>query len=64
MLECQSVMCPYCGENIELFLDPSAGSQSYYEDCSVCCRPINVSMEVDLDGEIAQIRALRDDEST
>lgn len=38
----QAVMCPYCGEWIELQLDASAGAQAYVEDCSVCCRPIEV----------------------
>lgn len=63
MLDQTAISCPYCGETIDLLLDASAGSQTYYEDCSVCCRPINVHMEVDLDGEITQIRTLRDDES-
>ena len=64
MLDETTISCPYCGERIDLFLDVSAGSQSYYEDCSVCCRPINIHLDIDLDGEISQIRALRDDESS
>jgi hypothetical protein len=43
--------CPYCGEPIELLVDSSAGAQDYIEDCQVCCRPINVSVEVDASGE-------------
>ncbi len=35
-----TVACPYCGELIEVVLDPSVEHQSYIEDCSVCCRPI------------------------
>jgi hypothetical protein len=32
--------CAYCGEENDLFVDPSAGSpQHYVEDCQVCCRP-------------------------
>ena len=38
--------CPYCGEPIELLLDVSEGDQSYVEDCSVCCRPIEVSVQI------------------
>lgn len=34
--------CPHCGERISAVLDLSAGSQSYIEDCEVCCRPIRV----------------------
>ena len=40
----QQVQCPYCGELIEIQGDRSAGSQAYIEDCSVCCRPIEVRL--------------------
>ena len=42
--------CPYCGELIELLIDISMDSQEYIEDCSVCCRPIQVSVSVNEDG--------------
>jgi hypothetical protein len=45
--------CPYCGEPISLLVDPSAGSQSYIEDCQVCCRPIEVTLQIDEDDEPA-----------
>ena len=41
--------CPFCGEPISLVVDTSAGSQSYIEDCQVCCRPMEV--QVDCDGD-------------
>ena len=44
--------CPYCGERIELLVDRSEPSQSYIEDCQVCCRPIVVAIEVDPDGQV------------
>lgn len=47
-----SVDCPYCGEAIELVVDPSAGSASYVEDCPVCCRPMQVTAVVD-DGTVS-----------
>jgi len=32
--------CAFCGEISTTFVDISAGlSQSYVEDCQVCCRP-------------------------
>ncbi len=35
-----SVQCPYCGEPVELSLDPlGPGEEQYVEDCPVCCRP-------------------------
>jgi hypothetical protein len=34
------VECPYCGELVTIFIDPGGGeSQTYVEDCPVCCRP-------------------------
>jgi Cysteine-rich CPXCG len=33
-------LCPYCGELVEIVLDPTGGAdQRYVEDCPVCCRP-------------------------
>ena len=40
MIEPIAIDCPYCGERFETQADTSAGSQSYVEDCAVCCRPI------------------------
>lgn len=44
MLETQKCDCPYCGEPIELVIDPSMESQEYIEDCFVCCRPIIITL--------------------
>ena len=35
--------CPYCWEEISMLLDPSV-SQTYVEDCEVCCNPITISV--------------------
>ena len=51
MLTTYPVSCPYCGEPIELMLDASAGEQRYIEDCTVCCRPISVSVSIDEEGD-------------
>jgi hypothetical protein len=46
-----TVQCPYCGESIEITLDPGSGSeQSYVEDCEVCCQPWQVSVRYDSEG--------------
>lgn len=42
----EQVQCPYCGELISLWLDSSGGDQAYVEDCSVCCRPIEVHLSL------------------
>jgi hypothetical protein len=35
--------CPYCGEPLELYVDEAGGiDQRYIEDCSVCCRPLEI----------------------
>ena len=43
----KSVSCPYCGERIQVLLDPSVPHQNYIEDCQVCCRPIIFDVTVD-----------------
>jgi len=32
------VTCPYCGENLEIYLEPEM-SGSFVQDCEVCCNP-------------------------
>jgi hypothetical protein len=49
------VMCPHCGETITLFIDLSVESQSYIEDCSVCCQPMTVSYRVE-DAALANLQ--------
>ena len=56
------VECPYCGALNEITIDPSGGeSQSYVEDCQVCCRPWEVEVTLDRDGR-AQIELHTADE--
>jgi hypothetical protein len=45
------VQCPYCGEEMEMALDPGSGPrQEYVEDCQVCCRPWRVGVRYGPDG--------------
>ncbi|MCE5232608.1 MAG: CPXCG motif-containing cysteine-rich protein [Mizugakiibacter sp.] len=62
MLEPVTLTCPYCGEDFETTVDASAGSQAYVEDCPVCCRPIEVGVDVDIEGTIVGVRARSDRE--
>ena len=40
------VDCPSCGEAVALNVDTTAAAeQSYYEDCPVCCRPMEVYVQ-------------------
>ena len=50
-IETRKVYCPYCGEAIDILVDCSIPHQSYIEDCQVCCRPIELDVTVDHDGE-------------
>lgn len=54
--------CAYCGEPNTTFVDISAGfSQSYGEDCQVCCQP-NV-LYIEIDEETLDIEINSDPES-
>ena len=54
----ERVTCPHCWESIDLLIDTSE-SQTYTEDCSVCCRPILICSEVD--GEHLQVSVAQED---
>jgi len=56
-----SVQCPYCGEPFDTLLDLSAGSASYIEDCQICCRPIELGIEVGVNGGLASLSVRRTD---
>lgn len=60
LTETQHLYCPYCGEKIEILVDVSIDAQSYIEDCSVCCRPIELSVTLDQDDVV--VLASRDDD--
>jgi endogenous inhibitor of DNA gyrase (YacG/DUF329 family) len=56
------VACPYCGELVPVDADLGGGaSQRYVEDCSVCCRPMDLSVRVDEDGECTVVARRSDD---
>ena len=46
------IQCPYCGETFDTRVDPSTEYASYIEDCQVCCKPIQLNMEVE-EGQVA-----------
>lgn len=57
MIEEHKFTCPYCWEEISMLLDYSNGSQSYVEDCEICCRPIQITYEIDENGDLTQFDA-------
>jgi len=48
------ITCPHCGESFPLLIDTSEREQSLVEDCSVCCRPILLTIRC-RPGEIIEI---------
>jgi len=56
-----AVQCPYCGEGFETAVDLSAGAFCYVEDCQVCCRPIELTSEMDERGAFSGVSAGRAD---
>ncbi len=52
-----SLECPYCGEGFEVHVTSEQDGQSMVEDCAVCCRPVQLLVEIQ-EGEI-QVDAQR-----
>ncbi len=44
--------CPYCGEVLQVLVDPEEVGQEYIEDCQVCCRPIVFQVSPGPSGEL------------
>jgi len=56
------IECPYCGEWVTIFVDPGGGhTQTYVEDCPVCCRPWTVHAVEEEPGGFAVALARDDD---
>jgi len=59
-LDATTVDCPCCGERIEVLVDGSIEQQEYVEDCSVCCRPIVLTIAA-VDGAVVSVEARAED---
>jgi hypothetical protein len=35
--------CPYCGEPLEIYVEPDVGG-SFIQDCEVCCNPLRLRL--------------------
>jgi hypothetical protein len=40
------VTCPYCGEEVEIYVEPDVRG-SFVQDCEVCCNPWRVRVSHD-----------------
>ena len=50
------VECPYCYEVYQTVIDTSQGSHRTIEDCTVCCRPIQLHVECE-PGEVLSVQS-------
>ena len=48
------VTCPYCGEEIEIYVEPDVRG-SFVQDCEVCCNPWRVRVSRDGDGRTVDV---------
>jgi hypothetical protein len=62
LIEDIEIVCPYCGELMEVDVDCTGGNQRYYEDCQVCCAPVEFMVTVDELGNLINITARRDND--
>ncbi len=51
-------LCPYCLQINTVLVDISAGRhQELIEDCEICCRPVRLNIDVDVDVQEANVSA-------
>jgi hypothetical protein len=55
------IQCPWCGERLEVRIDLTAGEQRCIEDCQVCCRPMELGVELEDSGALRAVRVQRAD---
>ena len=49
----QEFNCPYCGEINSVRVDQTGGSRQFFiTDCEVCCRPIQIEVDIDSEGYV------------
>ena len=48
------VTCPYCGEEVEIYLEPDVRG-TLIQDCEVCCNPWSVRVRRDGDDRWVEV---------
>jgi hypothetical protein len=43
-----TITCPYCGEAVEIYVEPEQHG-SFVQDCEVCCNPWRIRVSSDGD---------------
>jgi hypothetical protein len=49
-LQQTEIECPHCGEWFPIQIDTSQGDHEMIEDCTVCCRPIQLVIDCEPGG--------------
>ena len=44
--------CPNCWETISMLFDPSLKNSQYFEDCEVCCQPLEIKYHRNAEGTV------------
>lgn len=57
MFDTAPVTCPYCFEQLDVYVDPESEGE-LIRDCDICCRPWSLHVSRGVDGELV-VRALR-----
>ena len=58
MQDTVEVICPYCYQINQLFIDFSGGEhQRYIEDCQVCCQPMEVEVTLVEDEPVVNVKS-------
>lgn len=60
-LESITQPCPWCSELVTFEIDTTFSEQEYFEDCTVCCSPIQVIIRVPTSGD-PEVEFHRDNE--
>lgn len=58
MIQEVEIQCPYCGAVYTTTVDTSQGDHSTIEDCTVCCRPIQLHITCTM-GEVEDVQVSR-----
>ena len=48
------VTCPYCGEDLEIYIEPDVRGQ-FVQDCEICCNPWLVRVTRGPDGPSVEV---------
>jgi hypothetical protein len=54
MDESFEIVCPYCGEQLEIFVEPDVAG-TFVQDCEVCCNPWTVHVSDDEGGRYVSV---------